>query len=72
MLGDICYPGEDIKINVDESRLRPYDVDRLICDASKLKNITGWEPKIGFREGLEKTVEWFVENGSKWDFREMN
>ena len=57
---------------MDESRLRPWDVDRLICDAGKLREYTGWRPEINFNAGLKKTVAWFVENGEKWDFREMN
>jgi len=72
MLGEIMRPGEDVKIKIDEKRLRPFDVDRLICDASKLRQYTGWEPKVCFRDGLERTVEWFKGNGGKWDFREMN
>jgi len=72
LLGDLFYPDSEIVIKVDESRLRPWDVDRLICDARKLKRATGWKPKVGFKEGLEKTVDWFRDNGSKWNFREMN
>jgi len=71
-LSDIFYPDEPVKTYVDESRLRPWDVDRLICDAGKLREYTGWRPEINFNAGLKKTVAWFVENGEKWDFREMN
>jgi len=70
-LSDIFYPDEPVKTYIDSSRLRPWDVDRLICDASKLREYTGWKPEIAFNAGLKKTVEWFRENGSKWDFREM-
>jgi len=31
----------------------------LICDYSKIKAQLGWEPRIGFREGLMKTVDWY-------------
>jgi len=72
MLGDIFYPDKEIRITVDETRLRPWDVDRLICDSSKLMRTTGWKPRVEFNEGLKKTVEWYIENGSKWNFREMN
>jgi len=29
-------------------------------DISKAKRVLGWEPEIGVREGLVKTIEWFV------------
>ena len=70
-LSEIFYPDEPVKTYIDASRFRPFDVDRLICDATKLRVYTGWKPEIAFNAGLKKTVEWFRENGSKWDFREM-
>lgn len=69
LLGEIMHPDEEITINVDEERLRPYDVDRLICDAGKLTEYTGWRPSVEFKDGLRKTVEWFKQNNHKWDFR---
>jgi len=35
---------------------------RYAIDASKLKKELGWEPKIKFIEGFEKTVEWYLHN----------
>ncbi len=35
---------------------------RYAIDASKLKNELGWVPSITFEEGLEKTVDWYLEN----------
>jgi dTDP-glucose 4,6-dehydratase len=35
---------------------------RYAIDASKLKNELGWVPSITFEEGLEKTVEWYLDN----------
>ncbi|GAG20023.1 unnamed protein product, partial [marine sediment metagenome] len=35
MLSEIMRPGEHVKINVDEAKLRPYDVDVLRCDPGK-------------------------------------
>lgn len=37
---------------------------RYAIDASKLKNDLAWEPSIDFAEGLEKTVDWYLENES--------
>ncbi|MCC6690900.1 MAG: dTDP-glucose 4,6-dehydratase [Bacteroidia bacterium] len=38
---------------------------RYAIDASKIKNELGWVPSVSFEEGLEKTVDWFLEN-EKW------
>ncbi len=35
---------------------------RYAIDASKIKEELGWTPSITFEEGLEKTVEWYLEN----------
>jgi dTDP-glucose 4,6-dehydratase len=35
---------------------------RYAIDASKLKNELGWMPSITFEEGLEKTVQWYLDN----------
>lgn len=35
---------------------------RYAIDASKLGNELGWKPSLQFEEGLEKTVEWYLNN----------
>ncbi len=35
---------------------------RYAIDSSKLQNELGWEPSLQFDEGLEKTVEWYLDN----------
>ena len=35
---------------------------RYAIDASKIKDDLGWEPSLQFEEGLEKTVDWYLEN----------
>jgi dTDP-glucose 4,6-dehydratase len=35
---------------------------RYAIDSSKLKNELGWEPSLQFSEGLEKTVDWYLQN----------
>ncbi len=35
---------------------------RYAIDSTKLKNDLGWEPSLQFEEGLEKTVDWYLEN----------
>jgi dTDP-glucose 4,6-dehydratase len=35
---------------------------RYAIDSSKLKNELGWEPSLQFEEGIEKTVNWYLDN----------
>ena len=35
---------------------------RYAIDSSKLKDELGWEPSLQFEEGIEKTVQWYLEN----------
>lgn len=55
--------GVDIEIETDLARCRPEksEVERLWGDNSKLQCLTGFKPKIGLRQGLEKTIEWFTD-----------
>lgn len=58
--------GSDVKFITEDQRLRPKksEVFRLWCDNSKIREMTGWEPKYNLRDGLIKTVEWFTEPGN--------
>lgn len=35
---------------------------RYAIDSSRIQKELGWEPSVTFEEGLEKTVEWYLEN----------
>jgi len=41
---------------------RPGHDRRYAIDASKIKKELGWEPKIGFEEGIRKTIKWYLDN----------
>src|SRR5262249_14905646 len=40
----------------DPALVRPAEVDLLIGDASKARRVLGWQPKVGFRELVERMV----------------
>ena len=44
---------------------RPGHDRRYAIDANKIKNELGWTPSVTFVEGLNLTVDWYLEN-SKW------
>lgn len=35
---------------------------RYAIDATKIKRELGWEPSLQFEEGIEKTVQWYLDN----------
>jgi len=57
---------KDLKIVVEEQRMRPLDVEILEANHFKLNRLTGWKPEVGFEEGLKKTVADFKERGGRW------
>lgn len=52
--------GSTVTVETDDQRLRPEksEVERLWCDNTRIRNLTGFEPKVPLREGLERTAEW--------------
>ena len=50
-----------VEIKVDPSRLRPSDVKMLVCDATKFRNLTGWEPKIPFEQTMKDILDYWRE-----------
>jgi NDP-hexose 4,6-dehydratase len=53
--------GAQANIVEDAQRLRPKgsEVMRLVCDATKLRERTGWRPRLTRQEGLRRTIDWF-------------
>jgi NAD dependent epimerase/dehydratase len=47
---------------VDKKRFRPEksEVNRLWCDNTKIRELTGYEPAFSLKEGLQKTIHWFT------------
>ncbi|WP_282134874.1 dTDP-glucose 4,6-dehydratase [Seonamhaeicola maritimus] len=41
---------------------RPGHDLRYAIDASKIQNELGWEPSVTFEEGLDKTIDWYLDN----------
>lgn len=50
----------DVEIECDEQRLRPEssEVERLLCDNSLIKALTGFMPRHSLEEGLSATIDW--------------
>jgi len=52
----------DVEFLTDEQRLRPEksEVFRLWCDNTLINTLTGFEPQVDIREGLQRTIDWIV------------
>lgn len=52
--------GSPARVRMEPERVRPNnsEVMRLLCDASLLKEATGWAPLYSLDAGLEQTVAW--------------
>jgi len=45
-------------IRIEYAPERVFDVQANVLDSSKLRQHTGWEPQLGFEEGLLRTRDW--------------
>ena len=59
--------GRQLTLTNDPDRLRPSasEVERLLADISKARQLLGWQPAFGgiggLKRGLAKTIEWYRE-----------
>jgi dTDP-glucose 4,6-dehydratase len=53
---------------IDKTRLRPRDVEILVADNSKARNLLGWTPKVTLRDGIRKTIKWYLNSGRAWGY----
>lgn len=53
----------DVKFITDEKRLRPKksEVFRLVCDNTRIHQLTGFAPQYTLEQGLRETVSWFCQ-----------
>ena len=51
---------EDITVESSKERTRPgnSEVERLVCDNSKLLKYTTWQPEYTLERGISKVIEW--------------
>lgn len=56
----------NVSLVKDESRIRPKDseIKRLCCDNTLINSLTGFQPEIKLEEGLQKTIEWFLDSNN--------
>ena len=61
--------GKRAKVNVMEEQ--PGDVRYTCADVRKARHYLGFEAKVGFKEGIERTVEWYEKEKEKEKVKEQ-
>ena len=56
----ICaIAGTDVEPDVRGSGTPDGEIDRQYVDASKLRTLTGWQPRVDLDDGLRRTIDWY-------------
>ncbi|MGW1996719.1 SDR family NAD(P)-dependent oxidoreductase [Embleya sp. NPDC001921] len=60
----ILASGRDAEVVVEPTRLRPTgsEVERLLSDNTKARELAGWKPRVDLAEGLRRTSAWIRDN----------
>jgi nucleoside-diphosphate-sugar epimerase len=61
---------ESVEIEVDQDRVRPWEIWHLQSDNTKLYSVIGVKNPTSLEEGLSKTIQYFYNNESKWDWKQ--
>jgi NAD dependent epimerase/dehydratase len=61
--------GEEIPIHQEEERIRPVssEVMALVADASRARELVGWQPQVDLQEGLLRVIDWVRQNAGLYD-----
>jgi dTDP-glucose 4,6-dehydratase len=56
--------GRSVRIETTAERLRPEnsEVERLLADNSRARNVLGWASRVSLDEGLQQTIVWMREH----------
>ncbi len=56
--------GRDVRIECESARMRPEgsEVNRLLSNNSKARQLTGWAPQFSFEQGLTQTIKWISQH----------
>ncbi|MBC7248101.1 MAG: GDP-mannose 4,6-dehydratase [Actinobacteria bacterium] len=57
----LSYTEREIEVRPVPERMRPSDVELLVCDCSKFRAATGWKPEIPFEKTLRDTLDYWRE-----------
>lgn len=49
----------EISIKIDPEKMRPSDIPDIVCDNTKLTNLTDWKPEIPLKQTLVDTLDYW-------------
>ena len=49
---------------IEHDLSKPQGVASRAADTSKTREILGWSPKVSYKEGFKKTIDWYFSNHS--------
>ena len=55
----------EIEVRQDPKRMRPSDVPEVICDATRIRQDTGWQPAISFEQSLADILNFWRQEVTK-------
>jgi nucleoside-diphosphate-sugar epimerase len=58
----------EVIINVDQSRVRPWEIWHLQSDNSKLYSVIDSKSTVTLEDGLARTIKYFYDNDKKWNW----
>ena len=67
ILGKLLPNRNDYRTLISHVADRPGHDRRYAIDATKIQAKLGWAPKETFESGMEKTVEWYLNNREWWE-----
>jgi NAD dependent epimerase/dehydratase len=59
---DICNSDAEITTVAERERPDKSEVQKLVCNNQKARDLLGWTPSYTLRKGLEETVDWMREH----------
>lgn len=55
----LSFSSCDIAVQPDPARMRPADIPRVVCDSSRFRHDTGWEPRIPLDQTLHDILNYW-------------
>ena len=62
LVGEILGRALTVEESPERFRPDPSEVERLLCSNEKARRLLGWEPRVPFREGLERAIRWIEQH----------
>lgn len=67
VLALICrLAGSSVKPEIRGDGTPHGEIDRQWLDATKLREMTGWEPRVDLEDGLARTIDWYRAHPETW------